>query len=270
MPVSSTNPNHYGQTAGYYGGGECESCHTFHAAVGPTPGGSITTTVTVSGAGAHTIEYWGKDVADNEETPHKTASFTIGAVVNYTITASAGAGGVIAPSGAQVVAAGSGLAFTITPNSGYHVASVLVDGASVGAVTSYTFTNVVAGHTIAATFAANGTLPNSSLTIRSTRSAPYIGQTFILSGLARPTPDMVGRNMHVDVKKPNKAYWAYSSARTIYVGPSGTAEWWYRYYLDPRKVASGLVARGTYLFKGVYDGDGFLPCQSPTLSVLVR
>jgi len=129
---------------------------------------------------------------------------------------------------------------------------------------------VQAGHTIAASFAVNS---NSSLTIRTTRSAPYIGQTFILSGLARPTPQMIGRNMHVDVKKPNKSYWTYSSARTIYVGPSGTAEWWYRYYLDPSKVASGLVARGTYLFKAIYDGndiDGFLPCQSPTLSVLVR
>ena len=48
---------------------------------------------------------------------------------------------------------GSDQAFTITPAAGYHVADVLVDGVSVGAVTTYTFTNVTADHTIAASFA---------------------------------------------------------------------------------------------------------------------
>ena len=77
--------------------------------------------------------------------------------------------------------------------------------------------------------------------------------------------------MHVDVKKPGKRYWSYSSNRTIYVGPSGTAEWWYRYYLDPRKVRSGLVRRGTYQFKAVFDGDALrLTSQSGVVKVLVR
>ena len=48
---------------------------------------------------------------------------------------------------------GADQAFTITPDACYHVADVLVDGVSVGAVTSYTFTNVTANHTIAASFA---------------------------------------------------------------------------------------------------------------------
>src|SRR5207247_2720763 len=46
--------------------------------------------------------------------------------------------------------------FTITPSACYHVADVLVDGGSVGAVTSYTFSNVTVNHTIAASFAING------------------------------------------------------------------------------------------------------------------
>ena len=50
---------------------------------------------------------------------------------------------------------GGSQTFTITPSTGYHVADVLVDGASVGAVTSYTFTNVTANHTISASFAVN-------------------------------------------------------------------------------------------------------------------
>ncbi len=79
------------------------------------------------------------------------ASFAVN-TTTYTITASAGANGTISPTGAVVVTAGNSQAFTITAGSGYHVASVLVDGASVGAVTTYTFTNVQTAHTIAASF----------------------------------------------------------------------------------------------------------------------
>ena len=77
------------------------------------------------------------------------------AVNTYTITASAGANGSISPSGVVGVNYGVSQTFTITPNAGYHVADVLVDGSSVGAVTSYTFTNVTSNHTISATFAVN-------------------------------------------------------------------------------------------------------------------
>src|SRR4030095_9723697 len=85
-----------------------------------------------------------------------TADHTIAAsfaINTYTIAASAGANGSISPSGAVVVSHGGSQSFTITPNTGYHVADVLVDGASVGAVTAYTFSNVTAAHTIAASFA---------------------------------------------------------------------------------------------------------------------
>ena len=73
----------------------------------------------------------------------------------YTITASAGPNGSITPSGAVMVASGASQTFVIKPDSGYHVANVLVDGDSVGAVSSYTFTNVTGSHTIAASFAIN-------------------------------------------------------------------------------------------------------------------
>ncbi len=76
----------------------------------------------------------------------------IGGADEYTITASAGANGSIDPEGDVVVTAGDDQIFTITPDSGYEVADVLVDGVSVGAVTSYTFTNVQANHTIEASF----------------------------------------------------------------------------------------------------------------------
>jgi hypothetical protein len=97
--------------------------------------------------------------------------------VNHIITSSAGSNGTISPLGATVVAPGGNQSYTITPATGYHVADVLVDGGSVGAVTSYTFTNVTANHTIAVTFAidvftitasadANGAIaPNGSVNV---------------------------------------------------------------------------------------------------------
>ncbi len=77
------------------------------------------------------------------------------APITWTITATAGALGAIAPSGAVVVNQSASQAFTLTPQTGAHVSDVLVDGVSVGAVTGYTFTNVVAAHTIAASFEAD-------------------------------------------------------------------------------------------------------------------
>ncbi len=79
-----------------------------------------------------------------------TASFT---TITQTITASAGAGGAISPAGSVVVYYGTDQPFTITPDTGYHITDVEVDGVSNGTISSYTFTNVVADHTISASFA---------------------------------------------------------------------------------------------------------------------
>jgi fibronectin type 3 domain-containing protein len=97
----------------------------------------------------------------------------------YTINASAGANGTISPSGAVSLTQGITQTFTIQPNTNYRIAGVTVDGASVGAVSSYTFTNVIASHTINASFVqnspaititasagANGTItPSGSITV---------------------------------------------------------------------------------------------------------
>ena len=70
----------------------------------------------------------------------------------YSINATASAGGSIEPSGLEPVYCGGNKSYTITPLSGYEIEDVLVDGSSVGAVSSYTFTNVMADHTISASF----------------------------------------------------------------------------------------------------------------------
>ncbi len=80
------------------------------------------------------------------------ASFATGP---RTITATAGSNGSISPTGAVVVSPNSDQTFTITPDGNYYVSDVLVDGVSVGAVATYTFTNVTAYHTIAASFGTN-------------------------------------------------------------------------------------------------------------------
>ena len=70
----------------------------------------------------------------------------------YTIEATAGAGGSISPSGSVSVREGRDQTFTITPDKGYAVSTVKIDGKSIGAVKSYTFENVSRTHTIEVVF----------------------------------------------------------------------------------------------------------------------
>ena len=76
-------------------------------------------------------------------------------VIQISITATAGSGGTISPSGSVAVNYGGNQTFTVTPDASYHILDVKVDGGSVGAVTSYTFNNLTAAHTIEASFAVN-------------------------------------------------------------------------------------------------------------------
>jgi hypothetical protein len=98
--------------------------------------------------------------------------------VKYTVTAAAGANGKISPSGAVSVDGGGIQGFTLAPDANYHVADVLVDGSSVGAVMSYTFSNVAANHTITATFAINDSLDGlylGSLTLSAVNRGECVG-----------------------------------------------------------------------------------------------
>ena len=73
----------------------------------------------------------------------------------YTITAYAGNNGSISESGSIWVAEGSNKTFTITPDEGYYISDVKIDGISQGAINLYTFEDVRADHTIEAIFAKN-------------------------------------------------------------------------------------------------------------------
>ena len=70
----------------------------------------------------------------------------------HTITATAGEGGTVTPSGDVSVAEGDDVTFTFAPDDGYVIADVKVDGESVGKVDSYTFSDVTVDHTIEVAF----------------------------------------------------------------------------------------------------------------------
>jgi uncharacterized repeat protein (TIGR01451 family)/uncharacterized repeat protein (TIGR02543 family) len=89
-----------------------------------------------------------------------TANF---AVNTYTLTPTAGTNGSFNPAIPQIVNYGDSRTFTISPNAGYHIADVGVDGLSQGAIAVYTFTNVTADHIITATFAINSYTLNTAV-----------------------------------------------------------------------------------------------------------
>ena len=72
----------------------------------------------------------------------------------FTITATAGEGGKIAPEATTTVYKGTSKVFTINPDKGYHIESITVDGENVETIaTEYAFEDIVANHTIEVTFA---------------------------------------------------------------------------------------------------------------------
>ena len=148
-----------------------------------------------------------------------TTAFTVQS--NYTITASAGSGGSISPSGSVSVAAGGNQSFTITADPCYVIEDVLVNGVSQGDVSSYEFINVNANATISATFVPstfttwNGSVnnnwdnpsnwscgvPNSSLTafIPGGSSPALASDASVLSLSIQPSAvvDLNGRSLSV-------------------------------------------------------------------------
>ncbi len=87
------------------------------------------------------------------------------APTTYTIAATAGTGGSISPSGSTSVTEGSSKTYTITANTGYKIADVKVDGSSIGAASTYTFSGVLSSHSISATFASAASLSAGGVTL---------------------------------------------------------------------------------------------------------
>ncbi len=148
-----------GTTETYTGGGGGGGCYTGGAGGsgggGNGSGGTGTAVAGTSNSGGGGGNL-GKAGANGGSGIVIVRYLTSGSPTTYTITASAGSNGSISPSGDVTVSSGASQEFTITPSSGYVVSDVLVDGTSVGAVSSYTLSNVTANHTISASFVLTG------------------------------------------------------------------------------------------------------------------
>ncbi|MEQ3000794.1 alpha-L-fucosidase [Mediterraneibacter gnavus] len=107
-------------------------------------------TVTKAGSGVLTLKGDAKapQLDKFEITPKdvKLSEFTVNASIE-------GEGGTITPSGETKVTEGENVEFKITPDKTHKVADVLVNGESVGAVTSYTLKDVKENATVVAKFA---------------------------------------------------------------------------------------------------------------------
>ncbi|MBU4349414.1 PKD domain-containing protein, partial [bacterium] len=116
-----------------------------------------------------------------------TQSFTITVTLvtpeTYTITASAGSNGSISPSGNVTVNQGTDKSFTITPDTGYQIDDVLVDGGSIGAISSYTFINVTENHTISATFKSIENIILNSITVSPSTMSLIEGDSQTISSI---------------------------------------------------------------------------------------
>ncbi|WP_279343071.1 PKD domain-containing protein [Geothrix paludis] len=134
---------------------------------------------TYASAGTYTATF----TATSNQGKSASASRTITVTpASYAITASAGTGGTISPTGTVTVASGGSQTFTISPSAGYVISSVTVDGVNQGALGSYTFSNVTAAHTIAAAFAASAGSSLKETFDTGTKTAYAVGSVTLSTG----------------------------------------------------------------------------------------
>jgi uncharacterized repeat protein (TIGR02543 family) len=112
--------------------------------------------ITTTNVGGEYFEVSGGNIVIHA---NKFSTFALAVSSAYIITSESTANGVISPSGKVPVNVGDSRTFLITPNRGYHVSDVVVNGTSVGARTSYEFKNVQRAYTITAYFEAGETPP---------------------------------------------------------------------------------------------------------------
>ncbi len=223
-----------------------------------TAGGAFTWTPSeAQGPGSYPITVTVSDGRGGTDSETITVTVNEVAEVTFVLTPSAGANGAISPATPQTVASGSDLTFTITPDAGYHIADVLVDGASVGAVGSYTFTDVTANHTIAASFEADHVCPlPTKITIRASACKIERGETITLSSVLRGG-DVSGVEVEYLVKRPGSGRFVPLGTSTV--GTDGTSS-----------LEVTLTKNGSYFFRVRFMGtDGLQPSISRIVHVVV-
>ncbi len=114
--------------------------------------GSFNWSVPLANSTTVRVRATARDAANNSAADASNANFTLS---RWTVIATGGLGGSVTPGGTTGVLQGANVTVTITPNANFHIANVIVDGVQSGPLTSVTFTNITANHTVAAAFAAD-------------------------------------------------------------------------------------------------------------------
>ena len=115
-------------------------------------------TLTATPAAGYTFTGWSGDVTGTANPQmitidaNRAVTATFAATAAYTLTPTVGTGGTMSPNTVQTVLQGGSMSFVITPDAGYRVADVTIDGVSLGGVSTYEFTNVASNHTIKVVF----------------------------------------------------------------------------------------------------------------------
>ncbi|HON28563.1 MAG TPA: Ig-like domain-containing protein, partial [Mesotoga infera] len=237
--------------------------YTIAASANPPAGGTITgagsydhgDTVNLVAAANEDYEFinWtenGVQVSANDAYSFMaTANRTLVAnfrLKTYTITATAGAGGSINPSGDVSVNHGDDQEFAITPDEGYNVEDVLVDGESVGPRTSYTFTGVAADHTIHASFSL---LPPPTYTVTfnvSDNQGAVQGASVTFYGETKAT-DAQGKALFTGVLAGSRAYVV---SKTGYNNATGNVN------VDGDETVNVILTKKTYTITATAGAGG--------------
>ena len=164
--------------------------------------GSVVELTAIADAG-YTFSGWSGDLSgsvnptsvtlDSEKSV--TANFLANSVLpmTHTITASAGAGGTVDPSGAVSVADGSSQIFTFTPDSGFEVSEISIDSATTTATSTYTFANVTSDHAVSVLFTEVAT-STATTTSPAENPAPSAGGSNSPSGGSGGGPSLLPAN----------------------------------------------------------------------------
>ncbi len=147
--------------------------------VNPISGGNAINFGTHTIAGVYTVEAY-----SSSNTCPMTTMMLGSVTINptYTIAASAGVNGTISSPGNTSLCSGDNITYTITPDPTFSIADVLVDGVSVGAVASYTFSNVTSSHSISASF-----VGACATTYETINASICQGSSYTFNGIAQTT-----------------------------------------------------------------------------------
>jgi len=176
----------------------------------------------------------------------------------FSITASAGSGGDITPSGSVNVVRGESQMFFITPSAGYDIKKVFVDGVNQGAISTYSFSDVQSAHTIYANFRQNPLLV-ANFTANVTTDPPPLTVQFMDTSTGSPTSWnwSFGDGKLSDQQNPTNTYYSnrsYSVSLTVSndISSTTTKTNFITVFAPPTKI--GTYKDGVWYLD--YDGNG--------------